>query len=71
MRRVDEDVLSGLARIRAEFPEVALPWEVTAARRRHDEAALVLRETSALVIGGGHVAVLRNRLLFFGFEKLV
>jgi len=71
VRRIDEDVMRSLARIREDFPEVTRPWDVPEARRRHEEAKAVLEKCDAVAIAGGHVAVLRNRLFFFGFEKLL
>ncbi len=71
VRRIDEEMLRSLAHIRTQFPDVAQPWDVPGARRRHDEVAAVLRNCSAVVVAGGHVAVLRNRLFFFGFDKLL
>lgn len=71
VRQIDADLASTLASIRRDYPIVARPFEVPGARMKHEEVKLVLRNAGAVVIAGGHVAVLRNRLFFFGFEKLI
>jgi hypothetical protein len=72
LRAVDERLLARLARIHAAHPDVSSPW------RDHAAAAVVyarvreaLHGVGAVLIAGGHVAVLRNRLRFFGVDGLL
>jgi hypothetical protein len=68
VRRIDEDALASIDRIRTEFPEVRQRFEHPAVVRGRDEAARRIARAGAVLIAGGHVAVLRNRLMFFGAE---
>jgi len=72
LRAVDERLLARMARIYSAHPDVASPW------RDHRPAAVVharvreaLSGVGAVLIAGGHVAVLRNRLRFFGVDSLL
>jgi peptidase E len=65
VRRLDEDHLE---RCRAHHEAFSLRWSTTererVARQRRELAALIA-PTDALIIAGGHVAVLLNRLMMF------
>jgi len=71
LRAIDSRALVRVEEIRCEFPATATPWDVPAVRRRHDEIASVLSDVDAVLIAGGHVGVLRNRLFFFGLDMLL
>lgn len=68
VRRIDDEALETVDAIRAEFPEVGARFEVPAIAARREEARGRVADVGAVLIAGGHVAVLRNRLLFFGVE---
>lgn len=70
LRALDRRALQRVQALRASFPATAKPWEHKDVRARHEEAKAVLSGCSALLIAGGHVGVLRNRLFFFGLEVL-
>ncbi len=56
-------------RIRAEFTEKWHPLDHPQVSRRVQQIEGMLREARAVLIAGGHVGVLRNRLEFFGFGE--
>jgi len=70
VRALDRRALQRLDEIRDAFPRTARPWEEPAAARRHHEARHRLQDCAALCIAGGHVAVLLNRIVFFGVDDL-
>ena len=71
LREIDQHFLDQSALICQEHPEVMRPWELPAVAARHAEAAEALGRARAVCIAGGHVAVLRNRLEFFGVHDLL
>lgn len=71
LRAIDSRALVRVEEIRSEFPATATPWMMPAVKRRHDEIASVLSDVDAVLIAGGHVGVLRNRMFFFGLDKLL
>ena len=71
VRRCDEDVLSRLDHIRSTFPELQNPWTHASAQPYHQRIKEILEKSQALFIAGGHVAILRNRMNFFGLHHLI
>lgn len=71
IRELDAWHLAQCARVRAEFDERWRPFERKAVARHRREIEQVLAGCAALAVAGGHVAVLLNRLLFFGLGELV
>jgi hypothetical protein len=71
IRELDAWHLAQCARVRAEFDERWRPFERKALARHRREIEQVLAGCQALAIAGGHVAVLLNRLLFFGIADLL
>ena len=71
VQRIDGEILDRVASIRAAFPEVARPWEDTRVRAYHDKIVETLADSAALLIAGGQVAVLKNRMAFFGVSELL
>ncbi len=71
VRRIDDEMLARQNAIRAAFPEVADPLSVPAVHARHERAAEQIAGAGTLLIPGGHVAVLLNRLRFFEVDRLL
>jgi len=71
LRAIDARALVRVEEIRTGFPATARPWDVPSVRRRHDEIAAALRDVDAVLVAGGHVGVLRNRMFFFGLDVLL
>lgn len=66
VRDLDSWQLKRIVEIRGEFEAKFLPLERESIAREREELAKILRMAAALVITGGHVAVLLNRLRMFG-----
>lgn len=71
IRDLDAWHLAQCARVRAEFDARWRPFERKALVRHRREIEQVLAGCQALAIAGGHVAVLLNRLMFFGLAELL
>jgi hypothetical protein len=72
LRRIDLQLLDGAARIFASHGRVAAPWEAQpVVSRLRQKATDALRSARAVVITGGHVAILLNRLQFFGVDSVL
>ena len=71
IRRLDNHQLSRVREIREEFAERHAPAELPAVARERAEIAASLEEVDAVVVAGGHVAVLLNRLNLFGLGELL
>jgi hypothetical protein len=69
-RDLDAWQLKRIVEIRSEFEDRFRPAERDSVRSEREEIAPILREAAALVITGGHVAVLLNRLRLFGIMEL-
>lgn len=71
VQNVDARCIQRLFEIRRDFSSIMQPWLHESAQPLYEEIANKLAHSSALLIAGGHVAVLRNRLVFFGLEELL
>lgn len=71
IRRLDHDHLERCRAVREAFEARHRPSERDAVARHRRELAALIRGTSALIIAGGHVAVLLNRMRLFGVGELV
>lgn len=71
LRLVDERLLERVDAIRAAHPDVARPWERPAMRLVHERMLEQLDGIGALLVAGGHVAVLRNRLRMLGLDEAI
>ncbi len=68
---VDKQCMRRLNTIKNDFAAIGQPWLHETAFPLHQQISEVLERCSALIITGGHVAILRNRLAFFGLEELL
>lgn len=68
VRRLDDQLLSMTASIHHQFPEAGRTWEHPVVRARVGEIEAALMGSRAVLVAGGHVGVLRNRLQFFGLD---
>lgn len=71
VRRIDEQLIRQANAIREAHRSVARTWEHPRVAARRQEAIAVIRDARAVCIAGGHVAVLRNRLRFFGMPEVI
>lgn len=69
VRRIDQQFIDQSRAIVQAYPEVGRPWELEAVAERRAQSAALLSSARAVVIAGGHVAVLRNRMMFFGVHQ--
>jgi hypothetical protein len=70
VRHLDQDHLERCRAVHAAFDERWRPAEREAVVRHRRELAVLLRNTGALLIAGGHVAVLLNRMKLFDLPDL-
>jgi hypothetical protein len=71
LRELDQQLLDHAAVIARQHPEVLRPWEHPAVAAVHQRVADSFAGARAILVAGGHVAVLRNRLEFFGVHNLL
>ena len=71
LRALDARALSRLNEFRAEASITAAPWNRPEVRAHHERAAEILSQVDAVLIAGGHVGVLRNRMFFYGLDVLL
>lgn len=71
IQRLDAHLLARVAEIRAEFEERVGLASHDAVGRGRAQIAEALKRVSAVVIEGGHVAVLLNRIALFGVADLL
>lgn len=71
VRALDRQHLGRVAEVYAEFHAAWEPDERDAVARHRAELETTVADCAALVIAGGHVAVLLNRLKLFGVAALV
>jgi hypothetical protein len=70
IRHIDRDHLARCRAVHAAFDAEARPRERRAVVRHVQELRRAIEPTEAIVIAGGHVAVLLNRLRLFGIAEL-
>jgi len=71
IRDLDAWHLQRIVEVRGEFERSFRPSERAAVAREREVLARALSDAAALVVAGGHVAVLLNRLRLFGIKDLV
>lgn len=71
LRRLDQDHVERTAAMHAEFAARWQPHERTSVARHRKKLAATIATTDALVIAGGQIATLLNRLRLFGVLDLV
>ncbi len=71
LRQLDRDHLERCRALRQEFEERVKPLEREAIARHREELAQILSTAKVLMISGGHVAVMLNRLRMFGVRELL
>ncbi len=71
VRRIDRQFVDQSRAIFGAYPEVGRPWELKRVAERRAESAELLSAARAVCIAGGHVAVLRNRMMFFGVHQQI
>ena len=71
VRRIDRQFIDQSRAIFGAYPEVGRPWELARVAERRAESARLLSSARAVCIAGGHVAVLRNRMMFFGVHQQI
>jgi hypothetical protein len=69
VRRIDRQFVDHSKSLFASYPDISKPWELPEVAARRAESAAMLSSARAILIAGGHVAVLRNRMLFFGVHQ--
>lgn len=70
VRELDAWHLKRIVELRGEFERSFQPLERESVAREREEIRGILGEVSALVIAGGHVAIVLNRLRLFGVSEL-
>ncbi|MEZ4239037.1 MAG: Type 1 glutamine amidotransferase-like domain-containing protein [Myxococcota bacterium] len=72
VRRIDDQLLDAAAAIHAEHARASEPWNAhPSVARLRERATVALRGARAVAIAGGHVAVLLNRMQFFGVDAVL
>ncbi|MBI4862213.1 MAG: hypothetical protein HY815_18440 [Candidatus Riflebacteria bacterium] len=71
VRSLDQMHLARCRQVHADFEERWHPWDRDSIAKHRVELARQVGECTALVIAGGHVAVLLNRLKLFGIGEMV
>lgn len=71
LHALDQRALDRLDAIRAAHPVSSRPWEFPRVRTHHGHVRDVLSHVDAVLVAGGHVGVLRNRMDFFGVDVLL
>ncbi len=71
IQRLDAHLLARIERVRADFDTRTRLLQRPAVARQRSELARQLRGVDAVVIEGGHVAVILNRIALFGLAELM
>lgn len=71
LRELDAWHLERIISIRDEFEERWKPAKRESVAREREAVGSILREAAGIVVTGGHVAVLMNRLRLFGVRELL
>jgi hypothetical protein len=69
LRELDTFFLAEARRLHEEFEAAAHPERHAAVRAAQEELEEAVDGASALLVAGGHVGILRNRLAFYGFPS--
>jgi hypothetical protein len=70
LKQLDDDHLTRCRRVHGEFDAAWEPWARPSVARHRTELQAILAQCGALVIAGGHVASLLNRMRLFGVMDL-
>ena len=70
LRQLDDDHLTRCRKVHAEFDAAWEPWSRPSVERHRRELGDILAQCGALVVAGGHVASLLNRMQLFGVVGL-
>ncbi len=70
VRELDRQYLQRIVEVHRAFEQAHPPGSHPALESQRDEVAALVDDSTALVIAGGHVAVLLNRLRLFRFTEL-
>ncbi len=70
LKQLDDDHLTRCRRVHGEFDAAWEPWARPSVARHRAELQAILAQCGALVIAGGHVASLLNRMRLFGVMDL-
>lgn len=68
---IDEQFLKHSDAVHTAFDVGVNPADHPEVARVRSEAEALIREASAVVVAGGHVGVLRNRMAFFGMDEVL
>jgi hypothetical protein len=68
LRDLDRQFLDHSGVLQRQHPETLRPWELPEVAPYHQRITERLKGARAILVAGGHVAVLRNRLEFFGLK---
>ncbi len=71
LRRLDDEHRRRITAVRRDFERRLRPHRRPAVETHRREIAEILERSAAVVIAGGHVAVLANRLRLFGVAELI
>lgn len=71
IQTLDEHLLQRIDDLRADFDERLRPLERPAVVRERREIAEILSRAGTVVVEGGHVAVLMNRIMLFGIPEML
>jgi hypothetical protein len=71
IRLLDTQHLQRVRDVHAEYNQRWQPDERDAVRRERREIEAMVRDTPAVAVAGGHVAILLNRMRLFGLDSLV
>jgi len=71
VRELDARHLEKVRGVHLEFEGRWRPWEREALAHQRHEIERLMAQVDALAVAGGHVAILLNRLRFFGLEKMI
>lgn len=71
LRRVDRVHLAVAAQIRRAFGDELRPRDRPAVARQREQILAIVSASAALLLAGGHVAILLNRLRLFGMSEFL
>jgi len=71
LRTLDRQHLRRIEHIHAAFEQSAQPWLLEDIRSHQREIETIIGTSAAVVIAGGHVEILLNRLRLFGLQSIL